>query len=219
MAHNNLGLNAPKFNIHNWRNIREISSDIEHAVGLRRDGTVVACGKNSKKKCEVTEWNNIVAIAAGSDFTAGVKADGSVITTWDKRRTPFDVSNWQDIVAISAYGLHLAGLKKDGTVVATSLDKRTFYDNLYKLNDIVAISVGNNHIIGLKKDSTVVAVPIRCPQYTTECCKVSNWKNVVSIYAENGISVGIKRNGRILTAGNNPFSMAGLLTGNNAFSW
>ena len=93
-------------------------------VGLKRDGTVVAVGKNNDGQCKVSDWRDIVAVAAGTSHTVGLKRDGTVVAVGSneehnqKYTGQCEVSGWRDIVAVAAGGWHTVGLKRDGTVVA-----------------------------------------------------------------------------------------------------
>ena len=64
-----------------WHGIQAIAAGRNHTVGLKKDGTVVATGINTDKRCEVTPWTNIIAVAAGSYHTVGLKKDGTLVAT------------------------------------------------------------------------------------------------------------------------------------------
>ena len=64
-----------------WHSIQAIAAGRNHTVGLKKDGTVVATGINTDKRCEVTTWTNIIAVAAGSYHTVGLKKDGTLVAT------------------------------------------------------------------------------------------------------------------------------------------
>ena len=66
-------------NSHNWRDIVAVADGSNHRVGLKADGTVVACGLNSYGQCNTTNWRNIVAVLADSSNTYGLKADGTIV--------------------------------------------------------------------------------------------------------------------------------------------
>ena len=50
-----------------------------HSVGLRKDGTVVACGWKDFGQCDVSGWHDITAIAAGLFHTLGLRKDGKTV--------------------------------------------------------------------------------------------------------------------------------------------
>jgi hypothetical protein len=101
-----------------------------HTVGLKRDGTVIATGCNTRKQCNVDNWHDIVAISAGKLHTVGLKRDGTVIAVGCDNYGQCDIEDWCDIVAVAAGSGHTAGLKKDGTIITTDDDQ----DNSMTIN-------------------------------------------------------------------------------------
>ncbi len=146
---------------------------VNHTVGLKADGTVVAVGDNDFGQCDVSDWVDIVSIAAGSDHTVGLKADGTVVAVGDNDYDQCDVSDWADIVSIAAGVWHTVGLKADGTVVAVG-DNGYGQCDVSDWVDIVSIATGGAHTVGLKADGTVVAVGYN--HYGQ--CDVSAWKDI-----------------------------------------
>ena len=59
------------------------------------------------------------------------------------------------------------------------------------------IALGKNHALGLCSDGTVVAAGEGI------CCDTTDWKNVIAIDADDGISIGLKNDGTVLVAGKN----------------
>ena len=101
-----------------WTGIVAIAAGTLHTVGLKSDGTVVACGYNTDSRCDVSGWADIVEIAASDDHTVGLKSDGTVVACGDNYHGQCNVSGWTNIVEIAAGDDHTVGLKADGTVVA-----------------------------------------------------------------------------------------------------
>ena len=66
-----------------------------YTVGLKSDGTVVACGDNKYGQCDVSEWKDIVAVAAGGLHTVGLKSDGTVVACGACRDALRNVSGWK----------------------------------------------------------------------------------------------------------------------------
>ncbi len=183
-----------------FENSSVISAGVQHTVGLREDGTVVAAGSNDAGQCEVSDWEDIVAISAGWYHTAGLKEDGTVVAVGNNEYGQCEVSDWKDIVAISAGWWHTVGLKEDGTVVAVGLGFND-YDSceVDDWKDIVAISAGGNHTVGLREDGTVVAVGYN--EYGE--CKVSDWKDIMAISAGICYTVGLREDGTVVAVGEN----------------
>ena len=150
---------------------RTIAIGDAHTVGLKFDGTVVACGSNYCGIFNVSGWTDIVAVAAGGRHTVGLKSDGTVVACGWNERSQCNVSGWIAIVAVAAGGYHTVGLKSDGTVVACGLNK-SGQCNVSGWTDIVAVAAGSRHTVGLKSDGTVVA----CGYNKNGQCDVSGWK-------------------------------------------
>ena len=74
-----------------------VAAGAYHTVGLKRDGTVVAVGKNTEGQCTVSGWTDIVAVAAGAGYTVGLKRDGSVVAVGENGLGQCYVSGWSDI--------------------------------------------------------------------------------------------------------------------------
>ena len=167
-------------NVAEWSDIVAVSASMHHSLGVKSDGTVVACGSNSSGECDVGKWRDIVAVSAGSSHSLGLKVDGTVVACGSNFTGQCDVAEWRDIVAVSAGFGHSVGLKANGTVVACG-KKGVGGCNVSKWRDIVAVSAGYWYSLGLKADGTVVA----CDYDKIEQC-VDSWKlfNDYENYAE-----------------------------------
>ena len=80
-----------------WTDIVALAAGKYHTVGLKRDGSVVAVGKNDEGQCNVSGWTDIVAVAAGSGHTVGLKRDGSVVAVGVNGFCQCNVSDWTNI--------------------------------------------------------------------------------------------------------------------------
>ena len=175
-----------------------ISAGNSHTVGLKSDGTVVACGHNNYEQSNVSDWTDIVAISAGYNHTVGLKSNGIVVACGCNDDGQCDVSKWTDIVAISAGIHHTVGLKSDGTVVAVGNTDEGECD-VSKWTDIVAISAGQYHTVGLKSNGMVVTTGYNGDgQYN-----MSDWTDIVAVAAGWGHTVGLKSNGTVVAIGGN----------------
>ena len=179
--------------------IREsVSAGLDHTVGLKSDGTVVAVGANIINQCDVEGWTDIVAVSAGSSQTVGLKADGTVVAVGYDNDGRCDVEDWTDIVSISAGWDYTVGLKADGTVVAVG-DNRFNKCHVEDWIGIVAVSAGSSHTVGLKADGTVVAVGSN----GFNQCDVEDWTDIVAVSAGSAQTVGLKSDGTIVAVGSN----------------
>ena len=177
---------------------RTIAIGDAHTVGLKFDGTVVACGSNYCGIFNVSGWTDIVAVAAGGRHTVGLKSDGTVVACGWNERSQCNVSGWIAIVAVAAGGYHTVGLKSDGTVVACGWNERG-QCNVSGWTDIVAIAAGTFHTVGLKSDGTVVA----CGDNEYGQCDVSGWADIVAVAAGSRHTVGLKSDGTVVACGYN----------------
>ena len=186
-----------------WNDIavREtIYASVNHTVGLKSDGTVVAVGGNDKGRCNVGDWTDVTSISAGSYYTVGLKSNGTVVAVGENDEGQCNVGEWTDITAISAGRHHTVGLKSNGTVVAVGKNDDG-QCNVSKLTDIVAISAGISHTVGLKSDGTVVAVGSNYDGM----CDVSEWTDIVAISAGENYTVGLKSDGTVVAVGDNGY--------------
>jgi len=166
----------------NWNSC--ISAGKDHTVGLKSDGTVVACGDSSYDICNVNGWRNIIAVSAGHCQIVGLKADGTVVAVGNSYNGNCNVDDWRNIIAVSAGWYHTVGLKVDGTVVAVGGNTRYASGfptreihcgqcDVSGWRDIIAVSAGCSHTVGLKVDGTVVAAPVGFGYRN-----VSDWCNI-----------------------------------------
>lgn len=144
-----------------WSNIASITCYYGSIIGLKKDGTAVACCSGTSYY-DVSKMSNLVSMACNGSYVFGLKADGTVIST--KNRCVREDSEWlnivlawKNIIAISAGSGYVVGLKSDGTVVAAG-DNGYGQCDVSGWRNIVAISAGYAHTVGLKSDGTLVAV-------------------------------------------------------------
>lgn len=147
-----------------WENIVDMSSSGWLTLGLKKDGTVVACGTDySIVYAEICSWSDISRIYAGDSRAIGLRKDGTVaLAGYFDNGIAEQIQQWTGIEAIYNIDDFPIGLKKDGSVVTvssprehSSFDK----DDLKKISswtDIKKIAIGANHIVGLKRDGTLV---------------------------------------------------------------
>ena len=161
-----------KNKVNGWTDIVSISAARDHIVGLKSNGTVVACGWNEFGQCNVDGWNNIVAVSCGIHCTFGLTEFGTVVTTNNKL---FNVKNWKDIVEISAGDEYLVGLKSNGTIVLSCDSYYLERFDVWSWENIVKISAGYNNIVGIKSDGTLVATSSSRENREKIGCDVEKW--------------------------------------------
>jgi len=186
--------------------IVDIAAGGWHIAGLKKDGTVVATGKNDDGRCDVSDWSDIVDISAGHWHTVGVKSDGTVVAVGSNSDAgECEVSEWTDVVKVATGIRRTIGIKADGTLYAAgdfrisdgSSNYYDFKDNLLSLTDIVDVAIGDYHILCLKSDGTVVSIgPGRDGENV-----VWDWSGISQISASrysHSISAGLDKDGKLL---------------------
>lgn len=171
-----------------------------YAIGLKKDGTVVAAGWNEAGQGDVGSWSDIVSVSAGAYHTVGLKSDGVVVATGSNLSGESAVADWKDIVAVSAGIGHTVGLQADGTVIATG-NNENGECNVQDWTDIVAVTAGNGYTLGLKSDGKVVATGGNDRNQIA----VFEWSDIVTISAGDSHAVGLKSDGTVLFAGDNSY--------------
>ena len=206
-----LGTDYGQCKIEDWEEIEQIAVGLEHTVGLRRDGTVVAAGNNEFGQCDVGDWKSIVMIAAGAYHTVGLKADGNVVATGQNPRDsggyndPCNVGNWTDITKITAgYGF-TAGLSSDGTVSLTKIEAQGYYPygrpSGWTGVSSVAAGCDSTHLLALLEDGTVIGIGPSDHGLGSEFMGVKNWNDIVLLACGRGITVGVTKDGTALMVG------------------
>lgn len=193
-----------------FTNQHAISAGALHAIGIRKDGTVVVAFPENMdldtSKFDVSGWKDIVSVGASGEvwaynlLTAGLKKDGTVVCmdfsggqTVDPEQT---LKSWRQIQAIAVGFYHIVGLRQDGSVVVTG-DNTYGQCNISDWTNIVAIAAGPMHTVGLMKDGTVVATGLN----ENGECLVSSWENIKAIAAGPRHTVGLRQDGTVVAIG------------------
>lgn len=177
-----------------------LSTSARHIVGVKKDGTVLAAGKNDRGECNVSLWENIISVETAMSLTVGLKEDGTVVAAGSNNHGQCNVEEWTDIIAVTCGWYHTVGLKKDGTVVAVGSNGSGQCD-VSEWTDIVAIQASIYGTIGLKSDGTLVIAGIG----EGGSFEVLDWKDVIAISAYKTCTLGLTADGVVLAAGSDPW--------------
>ena len=139
-----------------WTDMALVADGLDHAVGLKKNGTWISTGEYRNNECDVDSWKDIIALDVGYEHTVGLKSDGTVVATGSNRYKQCDVSQWSDIIAIAVAENVTIGLKSDGTVVATGDDS---HDQCFvgRWKNIIAIQNDDKATVGLTKEGKIVS--------------------------------------------------------------
>ena len=197
-----LGLEDPR-----WNNIKMISTNGVHIVGLKNDGTVVTVCRSSNSDAKtvsyyVEEWSDIVSIETLKPFiVVGLKSDGTVLAAGNIMKVG-QCESWRNINSIFNAGACIVGLNDEGKPFTTG---EKHYD-IEDWNGIVDVVASHNIIAGLRKDGTVLISDTRILEH--EELDVSNWTDIValSLYDDGNREariVGLKKDGTVVISGIN----------------
>ena len=167
-----------------------------HTVGLRADGSVVACGDDSFGQCEVGALHDVTAVAAGayhtlwrdvkavaaSDYASfGLTGDGTLLCTgfYDYK----EPESWSGLAAVSGGSYNLAALRSDGAVWTYPRLKNT--DGL---RGCVALAVNTGYAVGVMPDGSAVS----------SVFDLSAWRDVIAVSAGSTAILGLDLQGRVL---------------------
>ena len=183
----------PRLACQKWTDITSISAGYYHVVGVKSDGTVVACGENRFGKCDVSGWNNIKSVQAFHTWTLGIKNDGNIVWTGDKKT----LGSFSDIDSVN--NLFVLGIKKDKTL-AIADDFYTWKshdptDWLYSLNNIKKVASSYGTIVVLFENGTVAGDNYKVGNIES----VKNWKNIIDIVTDGEYVVGLCEDGTLNT--------------------
>ena len=189
-----------------------------HTVGLRPDGTVLACGDDGFGQCGVAAWRDVTAVAAGAYHTVGLRADGTVLAAGRNTEHQCDVDGWTDIVQIAAADYATFGLRSDGTVVCCGFND---YYMLPGWTGVTFITGGSHNLGALRGDgealsshvssrwdeseklvdlavNTAVAVGLRPDGTVTAIgADTSNWTDVTAVSAGSTCVLGLRKGGTV----------------------
>ena len=167
-----------------FQDVVQVSAYGSHAVGLKKDGTVVTTDKNE----EVAKWKNIKAIAVGKDHTVGLTNDGKVVCAGSDLAC--QVSDWSDVDSIYA-GDDVTFAIVNGQVKVSGNSA-----NFSAVSDAKKLAVGESQVLVLKKDGSVSAVSLK----GNSTSDVPSWTKISSIAVGKNYVVGVHEDGTVSVA-------------------
>ena len=190
-----------------------------HTVGLRADGSVVACGDNSFSQCAVEDLHDVTAVAAGAYHTLALHSDGTVSAVGRSSEKQCDTLLWRDVTAIAASDYASFGLRSDGTLLCTG-----FYDysEPESWSGLTAVAGGSYNLAALRSDGTVWTYPklknadalrgcvglavntgcvtgvMKDGSVAASFFDLSGWDDVVALSESGTAILGLRADGRVL---------------------
>lgn len=171
-----------------------IAAGEKHSVFLHSDHTVTATGDNSNGQCDVGEWKNVKRIVAQDDMTIAITQDGAVLSTSPFQYVQSVSSTWTSIVDVCVCGIfELIAVDADGFVHST-----LFSQNYSFLNDWTnVLCIASNRygaVYAVQENGAVLTGGKSISQIVTQ------WNDMIYIYADIQQIIGINNNGDILTS-------------------
>ncbi len=134
-----------------------VAAGVDHALGLKRDGSIVAWGLDTAGQCDVPSPDSgFVRVAAAGNHSLALRANGT-IAAWGSNSCGEGSAPPQndEFVDLAAGDVHNLGLKSGGTITAWG-------DNSHGECDVPAqgcwsrVAAGCDFSLGLKRDGSIL---------------------------------------------------------------
>lgn len=148
-------------------------------------------------------------VAGGLAHTVGVMYNGQVRACGANGMGQCNVGNWTNIVQIACGAGATVGLKKDGSICfagqvpfntddcsASGTHPSKWPNNVKSVSGCLH---SHDHIVGLLEDGKVIAYG--CNEDNQ--CDVAHWCDIIEICVQPSLTLGIRKDGTVVTAGKN----------------
>ncbi|MCC8104173.1 MAG: Hsp70 family protein [Clostridiales bacterium] len=203
-----------------WREIQTsdggeyVGADAHFYIGLRKNGTVVAAGKNKYGECNVRHWRDVADIACGARHTVGLMENGSVMATGDNKNGQCDVFHWEDVTSVVCSDRCTVGLRSDGRVLIAGNDRGGC--NVDDWTDIEEIQVSRSRLKLFAFNGLSIAGRTKNGEVRTTGTlpgsggwDVRTWKDIVALSVWANILLGVTADGHVQTACEKPQNLEG----------
>ena len=181
-----------------WSNIVYISGYDNHAVGLRKDGTLVPAGDEKNGKLNVRDLKNVTQVITGVEHTVALTADGKVHYFGYNKHGRRDCEKWTNVKKLLGGDDHLAAILNDGIMIAAGYNGNG-QRNLNDVTDAIGGAVSSGTTFVLRSDKTVR--PIGKNWHGEN--DVSDWSSIIFVDGGDEHTVGLQSNGNVKIAGSN----------------
>ena len=175
-----------------WSEIIDVAVGDRYAIGLKKDGTVVATEEISEKQRKIIEsWRDIVAIESWGEYFVGLKSNGTVVYI-GRNYEMSALSGWKDIVGISSGRAGTVGIKSDGTAVIACGGSYQG-KNVCDWTNAVDVVAARNFTAMLSNNGTVKS----CSSRGSDLCE--EWEGITKITCGLSYFVGLTENNTVIT--------------------
>ncbi len=198
------------------RDAVSISAGKEHALALKKDGTVVAWGGNNVcgELSVPTGLSNVVAVGAGVGWSVALKKDGTVIS-WGGCGQIAQPSDLTNIVKISVGCLQALALRKDGVVISWGNTVGKIPANLHNVVDVCAGGFPGPRNLAIKQDATISHWGSETTHH--DATPPKDLINILSVAVGRNHSLALQRDGTVFGWGFNELGQAtGVQTTNDS---
>lgn len=191
-------------------NITAVAAGFGVYAILRTDGRVEAYGSSRPDMGNQADlWRNVTRITSIGDQLIGIHEDGTLSVTiepedYDTVVTKY-VRHWKNIASVWAADdeyrfdkILVAGLCRDGTVVAADGNGELDLSGWNQMTQVRVVHDRNwtkYAVAGLRKDGRVM--------FSGDGYTVNDWEDIVQIDGGYDHLVGLKRDGTVVSAGDN----------------
>jgi hypothetical protein len=173
--------------LNNLREVVYLFEKKSETTCLLKDGSVIDISTKGKTYIWPDPWRNIVKLRAYATGSVGLRSDGRLVGlsgAWDN-------IEFIDFCMGSDYTF---AITKDGDVINYVISDYQHKGETSSWKNIKAISIADTHSVGLSENGKVWATSPRM-------IGVSEWTDIYDIFASLNLTVGLKKDGSVVTAG------------------
>ena len=182
-------------------NVTKVQANDEYSVFLLNDGTLFVCGDCDKElKEDLVRKKDVIDIAMGDSHIVLLNSDGSVTCLGSNENKQCDINNTQRATKIFAGENASIAINEEGKTVYSGdfVGKSTIADVL----NIQDVDFSGTTIVYLKEDGTVdYNSNDNSKKNYIECLK---WRDIVDIACGTDFVVGLKKDGSVVVASDDP---------------
>lgn len=187
---------------------KAIAAGFDHSVAVKKDGNVIAWGKNMWGECDIPlGLANVKKVAAGYHSSMALKDDGTVFAWGSCYAVPFGLSHVTDIACGDNFNV---ALKDDGSIVVWGNNSYGVCNIPEGVSKVKSIAASGVHIVIVKEDGTVDAWGLNnggacnIPFELTESAKEwqgDSYIKAVKVVTDGSHSAAFMENGTLIAWG------------------